>query len=210
MNCEIFREMMDDYHDGLLSEDVSSQMKKHLDGCDQCSAEYKKLAKLLEKVYNLPEEINPKRDLWPLIKEGIREKRKKSYQGWKMLSLAAVFIGIMAFSFVSLYMNVNRNANRESKVMRQFDKASKEYLKAREELIASLQSKKGVIKEETIATIENNLDIIDQAIGEIKVAISKEPDNERLVLMLSDAYHKETDLLLSTRELIANINNQEE
>jgi hypothetical protein len=72
-----------------------------------------------------------------------------------------------------------------------------------------LHSKEGVLKHETIEVIENNLIIMDQAIGEIKLAIKKEPENSDLLLMLADTYHKETDLLLSTRELIVHIGKEE-
>ncbi len=95
------------------------------------------------------------------------------------------------------------------KILKQFNSASDEYNKARENLISALHSKEGIINKETIDLIENNLIIMDQAINEIKIAINKEPENQSLVLMLASAYHKETGLLLSTRDIILNINNKE-
>jgi hypothetical protein len=92
----------------------------------------------------------------------------------------------------------------------QFEAASREYEEARREILAALRAKEHIVKKETIDIIENNLNIIEGAIGEIKSAVGREPGDERLVLMLADAYHKETDVLLTVRDLLINANQAED
>lgn len=208
MKCEKFKKNLYDFHDQLLSSGVMNEMESHLKECASCYEVNEKYKNFLNKFSSLPKSIKPERDLWENIKGKIEIKKSYNFNfKIKYLALAASFIIIILFSTLLFFYN-NYN-NSEMKILKQFNSASDEYNKARENLISALHSKEGIINKETIDLIENNLIIMDQAINEIKIAINKEPENQSLVLMLASAYHKETGLLLSTRDIILNINNKE-
>lgn len=204
MKCEDFKKYLYDFHDQLLDNELINEIESHLKNCTDCFEINKKYKDFLNKFSYLPKSIQPKRDLWEDIKNKIYIKKSYSFTNKiKFLAIAASFIFIILFSTIIFYYRQNINSN--TKILKQFYSASKEYEKARKDLVLALHLKEGIINKETINIIENNLIIMDQAINEIKIAINKEPDNQSLVLMLADAYHKETKLLLSTRDLILNI-----
>jgi hypothetical protein len=208
MKCDEFKKYFYDFHDGLLSGSLSEEMTAHMNECEACSKVNAKYDKFLDGFSELPASIQPGRDLWPEIKERLKPVKKDDlFKRIRLISIAAsVVLAVISSAFLFYYQT--RSMNKEARVLNQFDSASKEYVKARKQLVAALHSKEGILKKETIEVIENNLVIMDQAITEIKLAIKKEPNNQSLVMMLADTYYKETDLLLSTRDLIMNIGNK--
>ena len=204
MKCEDYKKYIYDFHDQLLSNELNNEMESHLRECTDCFEVNKKYEEFLNKFSSLPKSIQPERDLWEDIKSKTAVKKNYNFNyKIKFLAIAASFIFIILFSAIMFFYS--RNINSDTKILRHFNSASGEYNKARESLISTLHSKEVAINKETIDIIESNLLIMDQAINEIKAAINKEPDNQSLVLMLADTYHKETKLLLSTRDLILNI-----
>lgn len=204
MKCEDFKKNFYDFHDQLLSKELINEMESHMGKCTCCYEINKKYKNFLNKFLSLSKSIQPERDLWEDIKSKIPIKKSFNFtKKFRFLAIAASFIIISLFSIVTFYYNFNKNS--DARILKQFNSASRDYEKARKDLISALHSKEGIINKETIVIIENNLIIMDQAINEIKIAVNKEPDNQSLVLMLADTYQKETKLLLSTKELILNI-----
>ncbi|HEU0300447.1 MAG TPA: zf-HC2 domain-containing protein [Longimicrobium sp.] len=76
-----------------------------------------------------------------------------------------------------------------------FRPAEQEYEKAITELQAALQARRGQLAPQTVATVEANLRIIDQAIRESRAALAADPNRPELAEMLSDAYDTKLDVL---------------
>ena len=76
-----------------------------------------------------------------------------------------------------------------------FRPAEQEYEKAITELQAALQARRGQLAPQTVATIEANLRIIDQAIRESRAALAADPNRPELAEMLSDAYKAKLGVL---------------
>lgn len=76
-----------------------------------------------------------------------------------------------------------------------FRPAEQEYQKAITELQAALQARRGQLAPQTVATIEANLRIIDQAIRESRAALAADPNRPELARMLSKAYDTKLDVL---------------
>lgn len=204
MKCEDFKKYFYDFHDHLLSNDLMKEMGSHIEECIGCREINKKYKNFLNRFSTLPKSIQPDRNLWENIKKRISIKKSFNFSNnYKFPAIAASFIIITLFSVLTFYNNYSKSS--DTRILKQFNSASREYEKARKDLVSALHSKEGIINKDTIDIIENNLLIMDQAINEIKTAINKEPDNQRLVLMLADTYQKETNLLLSTKKLILNI-----
>lgn len=209
MKCNEFNKLIDQYYEKDLSGNKIVDIESHLEICGICRGRYEKYVSLVEKVKKLPDQIQPTYNLWPVIREQIDEDEKPQkkfiFKMNHIAAIAAVFIFVF-FSLSMIYLISSRkDAYDINVVMKEFNSASKEYLKAKEELLRSLTLKESALSNETIYEIESNIKTIDNAIDEIKLAIKSDPSNNRLVFNLADTYNKETTLLLKTKELIANI-----
>lgn len=76
-----------------------------------------------------------------------------------------------------------------------FRPAEQDYEKAIFELQAALQARRGQLAPQTVATIEANLRIIDQAIRESRAALAADPNSPELAKMLSAAYDTKLNVL---------------
>ena len=70
-----------------------------------------------------------------------------------------------------------------------------EYQDAVAALYAELRATRGNLSPETIATVDANLRIIDEAIAESRAALRADPSNARIPLLLSGVYRKKVELL---------------
>lgn len=69
-----------------------------------------------------------------------------------------------------------------------FRPAEKEYQNAIDDLVRVLDTRRGEMSPETVATLEKNLRIIDAAIAESKAALEKDPNSRELTQMLTATY----------------------
>jgi tetratricopeptide (TPR) repeat protein len=70
-----------------------------------------------------------------------------------------------------------------------------EVLEHRAALLASLDRQRDRLPAESIAAVEENLGLIDEAIREIRDALEQNPDNRQLNFLLANAYQQEVQLL---------------
>lgn len=84
-----------------------------------------------------------------------------------------------------------------------FAPTEREYQSTVEALSAELETQRGRLSPETIATVEANLQIIDAAIAESRAALAADPGNARIPLLLSGVYRKKVELLQHAVELSA-------
>jgi hypothetical protein len=78
------------------------------------------------------------------------------------------------------------------------------YEGAAETLEAQLNARRHLLSPETIATVEENLGIIDQAIAEATAALASDPSNPELPLILSGVYRQKIQLLRTAVQLSQN------
>ncbi len=83
----------------------------------------------------------------------------------------------------------------------QFTLVESDYLRAVNELSATLDSERGSLSPETIAKLRESLKIIDGAILEARNALAADPANRTLIQMLSASYDQKVDLLKRTTEM---------
>ena len=76
-----------------------------------------------------------------------------------------------------------------------FRPAEREYEKAITDLQAVLATRRGQMAPQTVATLEANLRIIDQAIRESRAALAADPNSPELTQMLTGAYNAKLDAL---------------
>lgn len=71
MNCERMEELLNDYRDQALPETEQREVGLHLQNCSRCHWQLQGLESLLQKAAELPRDIAPPRDLWPMISAGL-------------------------------------------------------------------------------------------------------------------------------------------
>jgi hypothetical protein len=64
MNTHIDDTRLNDYLDGLLTEEVVRDVDTHLAACEECSGRLEALTRLLSELAGLPDTATPTRDLW--------------------------------------------------------------------------------------------------------------------------------------------------
>ncbi len=71
MNKHIDDTRLNDYVEGLVTEDVARQVEVHLAACEACSERLEALTLLLSELAGLPGDATPARDLWSGVRTSI-------------------------------------------------------------------------------------------------------------------------------------------
>ncbi|HEX5724653.1 MAG TPA: zf-HC2 domain-containing protein [Longimicrobiaceae bacterium] len=208
---------LDDYVGGELSEGERRAVRAHLEGCGECRAEEAWLRSLLDQARFLPREVAPARELWSGVAARLEPRdekviplRPRSLQlpRW-MLAAAAAVVLVVASSAITarvvgtagrgpvavLPSNTARPAAVEGSALAAFRPGEVEYEKAIAELTAVLQTQRDRLAPETVATLEANLRIIDEAIRQSKAALRADPNSRELTQMLADVYDTKVEML---------------
>ena len=82
-----------------------------------------------------------------------------------------------------------------------FRAAEAEYLRTARELSEALERGRATLAPETVATVERSLRTIDDAIGEAREALVRDPANDALQELLAGHYERKLDLLKRAAEL---------
>ena len=217
MNCAWVRERLDDYVDGELLAPDLHEVELHLASCPTCREEERDLRRLLAHAAALPREVAPARDLWPAISaEMARGPRVLPFVPRRALyaGLAAAAAVVMAFVVSRGGPDFSAPAGGPSATAipasaspaSALNEAEADYDRATNALLATLQDHRDRLAPETIASVERNLAVIDDALAEVRAALGKDPGNAELTRMLASTHRKKVDVLrrvvkLSTSKL---------
>lgn len=221
--CQRTRDRLDDLFDEQLTAAERREVEEHLAGCAACHEELSSLQALVAEARQLPRELAPERDLWPETAARLSPKRRPLADrlsdllgGWSELlrpqSLAAaaaalvlVAVGAMMWrSSPEVASNATPTAvtaadvsESEAVIAQRAELARSEdgVLLARRNLIEAVEGPKEHLSPETVAIIEENMHIIDQAIGQIRSALDEDPLNHQLNMLLAAQYQREAELL---------------
>jgi anti-sigma-K factor RskA len=216
MNCREVRALLDELVDGTLQGEARREVEGHLRGCVECGASEEKLRALLARVGALPRSVAPARDPWPDIARRITtgELIPLDFAGrsrrWYPLAAAAAAAAVLIVA-ISLATAVLVRRERTSPVAAgpeqpaavagvtlasvQLSEAQATYDAARRQLLAVVKARKGSLSPQTLAVVEENLKIIDRAVGEMQAALARDPGNRELPALLLTAYRQEIDFL---------------
>ncbi|MDX1404454.1 MAG: hypothetical protein R3192_07950 [Woeseiaceae bacterium] len=165
---------------------------------------------LMAAAGKLATEVSPDRDLWPEIEQSIvSPARRRGAIVNSIWAQAAAVLLLIGGSSGLTYMLMNKQADDVSPVSQGqaliFEPVSAnfgsryslgpDYQDARRSLIGKMDDELSRLTPEERATVENNIQIIRQAIDDINQALASEPDNALLQRLLLNAYHEELDLM---------------
>ena len=191
--------------DGTLAAGGRPSVAAHVEGCAECAGLVERLRRLLAATDAVPRSIEPPRDLWPEIRRRIRGESPRASDrphGWRYygrFAAAAVVLVVASSLLTRAAMLKGSQSGLPSTtggvpVAGTFTPVS-EYDRLDRELAALLAAHRRTLSPATIATVERNLAIIDQAIAEIRAALVEDPANPALHDLLKSSYGQKQALL---------------
>ncbi len=213
-SCQDLEHLLDDFVDGEATADERRQVEQHLTGCSECRGVVKETRALLAATETLARQIPPGRDLWPEIHAGVGGRpigRSTAASVWRAprtrwIGLAASLLVAVLAGSTALWL---RDSDRtpatggpggdavpaSHELPASFDEELREYVEAAELLQASIRERGNRLSPETLAVLEKNLAIIDQAISEVHGVLASDPGDRGNALMLQAMHQQKVELL---------------
>jgi hypothetical protein len=214
MTCAQVDDRLDDYLDGALGEREFQEIELHLHGCESCREQERRLRSLLAQAAALPRELAPARDLWPEVAKRLGHRgllafspRPGALRAWLpgALAAAALLALALAVTLRDRVVSVPRQASSEpSGVSRPVGTsadttgvlgAERDYASAAAALLAALESRREQLSPETMAAVEKDLLVIDQALADIRKALAKDPGSGALNHLLVSTHQRKVKVL---------------
>lgn len=215
--CEQMTGLLDDYVDGQLDEAGFQEVELHLRDCAACRDEERHLRALLARLAALPNGLEPGRDLWPGIAARLGERRVLSFRrhigkarAWvlpALASAAALLVALTLWRGRDVPVAPTRGQVTLPAALgadRGLSAAQADYARAASDLMKVLNARRDTLPPETVQGVEANLHMIDEALGQIRVALQQDPDNPQLARLLTTTHRRKVAFLqqvvkLSTR-----------
>jgi anti-sigma factor RsiW len=225
MNCSDFSDAIAELVDGTLDPARQRALERHAEGCEACRALIADLKSIQAAAFTLDRlELPP--HLWASVQarrdaEPARAARgrliawpqtRAAWAGWAAAAalVAATTLGIYSVRPSSdLHQNdqavdavPSDTADVVASVQVELQAAEEHYAKAIQGLEQIARSDSGALEPEVAAVLQKNLQVIDQAIGESRVALQTQPASSNAQDSLFDAMRSKIALLQQTVELI--------
>ena len=206
-----------DAADGTQPSADTSRAARHLMYCARCRTDVERIRELLALAATLPRSVDPPSDLWPDIQARIRAAGRRAGTAapaahasrWeslirdrRWLAAAAVLLIVASSMLTALFLGRPATVftERPDSVTPVHGPAdvrtvSDDYDRLDQELTTLLAAQREKLQPETIAKVERNLAIIDQAIAEIRQALIEDPGNDALRQLLKATYGQKSALV---------------
>ena len=176
----------------------------------------------MQAARRLPDNISPRRDLWPAIAARIAadERQMERQNRWRPVGMVAAALALVAVSSLVTIWVTDDPAPR---VVHQISPGGMavparsaplaagfgagvtlgpRYERARQELTQDLEGRLGELPEPSRALVERNLQQIRAALSEINAELSKDPNNVLLQQLLLAAYQDELAVLMNVNKMV--------
>lgn len=190
-------EMLHDYVDGTLDDARRRELEARLASDPELRAELESLRTLLAAAKELPESVEPRRDLWPGIEERLRPGRIVRFPVRILLAAAAALVIFLAGLLTGDRRDDTSTQRAEAPptAAELLDRVEEEYSTASDDLFEKLEGRSDELDPVTVELIRRNLEIIDEAIREIRLALEEDPENAGLHRLLTGEYRRRNALL---------------
>ncbi|HZR26140.1 MAG TPA: zf-HC2 domain-containing protein [Vicinamibacterales bacterium] len=219
---EEWTDKLSDYLDDELSPEERYAVESHLLGCAACTEVLNDLKRVVARAQSL-DVRPPQADLWAGIRrrtEAIRQPRRVTVTVWQAIA-ASVMIALLSGAVVwqalgrptGLRYNgpapadvaqgsspASDRAERKDVVV-PVSYADAQYDAAVADLQKTLNDNRKRLDKTTVAIVEHNLQLIDQAIEQARQALEADPANDYLSSHLVEARRRKLDLLRRATEL---------
>ncbi len=202
-------ERLNDYLDQELDPKDRRQVESHLGGCDDCRSTLDELSAIVRAASELPP-ITPPEQIWESIAASLIERNSFSKSGrrWGSAFLPALAAALVIGVSLWLVLRTgetpapNDPAALADMVTEELKAAESHYDKAIVGLEQIIAQNDGVLPQELTSVLNQNLDLIENAIGESRNAIATEPQSTAAQESLLQALRSKVTLLQNTILLI--------
>lgn len=213
-------ERLSAYIDGDLTAAERTSIEQHLEACADCQGVLADLRGIVVRARSL-EDRPPENDLWSGIEARLEERslvvpiethRARRRLSFTMPQMAAAAVALIVLSVSATWWarsGAERGANGGPPVVAvQPDSstptqlASLDYDTAVADFEKLLATYRDRLDPETVATVETNLAVIDQAIEEIVEAIDADPESTHLYNYLAGARQRKLDVVRQATSII--------
>lgn len=202
MISDELREKLNDYVDGALSIQDTRAIEDILETDEEARAEVAFLQQLAHGAESLPKVIAPQRDLWAGVADELVQKPALPWLRWARMAAAAVLLVAASSAVTVFYMKqtqvapiVVRQEAKATPALAALHASEQSYSTAIDQLTAILHERRNTLAPETVAAIEANLKVIDEAIRSSRLALETDPNNQASVHTILAMYKRKVDLL---------------
>jgi anti-sigma factor RsiW len=211
--CDGMEERLNDYVDEVLSAAERREVERHVGDCAGCREELHALRAVVEATAALPRSPRPPRDLWPDIRAALRrdetQPRLVFWWPWGAGLAAAAALLVLTTAAVTMWL-VGSGAegpgpgmpetpvavtSAPATALASLRSAEGEYVLATDRLLEVLEARREELAPETLALVEENLRVIDDAIGNVWAALESDPGRARSGHLLTSLYWRKIALL---------------
>ena len=219
ITCDDAQLLVSDRLDGTLSDTERAQLDAHLAGCAACREVARDLEQIHTAAASLPT-LTPSHDLWNGIEArldasvvSLESHRRSPVARWSTRQFAAAAAVLMAVTAGGTWFVAVRSegsptvpvATSPGPRTELVSVASEKGMAAYEGEIGTLrniiETRRGELDSATVAVLEKNLKLIDQAISESKAALASDPASTFLADQVGRAYETKLELLRSAAML---------
>ncbi len=213
--------------DEVLPESESQALRQHLDGCAKCRDRMVRLEALLAAAASAPTEIPPPEDLWPSIRGRIESGKIAAIAGgppgptptrpwWVTTGTALVAAAILVLVtagitviLVSPEPQVVAPGTASGPIVAPANAPAEvgmliaNYEGLTDRLAQEFARQRHRLPPETVASVESNLRVVDEALAEIQGVLDQEPGNAALLQLLATTYRQKVLVLAHATESIS-------
>lgn len=228
MNENISEERLNDYVDGLLSAAEAAEVERLLASSVEARATVEFLRSLRTQAGQLPQALQPERDLWPEIRNRMAPAPLASVESgattlvgaswwprldgmqWAALAAAAMFLMVTSSAITAWVIGAPTPAAPADAVaavpvavsLQDMPTGAEQYAVEIEQLLSALYENRDTLDPDTVTTIDTNLRVINRAIRRAREALDEDPQNGGLNRMLSSNYRRKLELLQRANRMI--------
>jgi hypothetical protein len=197
-------ERLGDYLDGALPEPERRRLETRLAEEPDLAAELESLRAIVSEAAALPKSTDPPDDLWPGVErrirgEGVIRGDFRPRRRTLVAVAAAAAIGGIVLTTAVLRFGAGPTEVVHPTPAVELDRLEVEYAVATREILGRLEG--GDLDPETVELLRRNLEILEEAVEEIRRALDENPESARLHRMLAAEYRRRGAMLRRTAAL---------
>ena len=217
MSCEEFAGRLADYLEHEMDEETRARMESHANRCPECGALLADIRAMQISAAKLPE-LTPSRDLWSGIAERIETpvvalnpsgstKAATVPRRWRAAWTGLAAAGLVAATATVTYQLTSRSAVEtsasvatrpavDSPLVPVANRAIEQtYDSEITRLRTIVKDRSAQLDPATVAVLDKNLKVIDDAIAQCKEALRADPNSRFLIESLNEALDSKVQLL---------------
>ena len=209
-DCHLTEDDRQSLADDALDANRRADVDAHLARCAECRDDVARLRDITMRYRAEPTEPTPVDELWPSIRARIEEEKviplgaTPAARGpWLRTRHLAAIGGLAAAAMLTVVLL--RPSHRivvdstvavsDTSTLRLVSDSVKSYEDEARMLLNRLELQRAMLRPEAAASIDRDLKVIDQAIGELQLAIQNDPRNPALRHLLAASYRQKVELL---------------